>query len=649
MTTFLSILRLEFRRSRAKWNVVAWLAIFAVSIIYTNQGINGIKSLAQKEKSFKEIQNAKFEKIRSYNIYKFEGVSSLFAESTPSILFSNSIIPPDAASKIDGHVTVDLVNKLKSKILDPANLSYNMDFSGIVLLLVPIYCLFLGYESVSNRAFLKLLARGRSRIPLYAATVLSRFIAFALHFCILFFSLLLFIKLRGVRITAADFAGFRTYLFAALVFLFFFYSIGVVIGAVCKIKAAFALTVAVWFAFIFMIPGLINTSIANNIPDAMADYETVIDKLKILTDFEKRIVAKHGKPKSGTVEEARKVMEGFKNNELIRMEELERRLKDKCIKGINMYSKYAMFSPGTFYLLTGNEVSSRGYKSFVEFYDHTEKLKRDFFNFYVNEMFYEQSKKVRNFFEVTGRSNIFYAQSRRPDHFTLGILVNLGYSFILLVVAYFLLSLTMFPRPKVSYSGDFTLDLYKGKITSLNTVVKDFRKQVVNVFFGVFKHFPGKIELDGENILAPGQRTPLYLPQPGGLPDDIRGIDLLTIFKNSYKLDEKEFAEMVAGIGDNVKKCFGKMHDIDKFRTMLAIAELKQWDVCIIDRWIGHLTGEHHNEILGRVQGLAGENKFVLDIVTNWNLWLKHHNSFYTVYDYQSDTYHIKKRYTDSD
>jgi hypothetical protein len=226
MRTFLSIFRLEFRRSHAPWNAVAWGLIFLLSIIYTNHGINGIKALPEKEKSFKEIQDANFEKIRSYTYYSIEGIWSLYRESNPSILFNNSILPTDSISKIDGRVTISLLNNLKSKILNPANLTYNMDFSGIVLFLVSIYFMYMGYDAKNNRAFLKLLKGGRSTAALYFSTVVSRFILIALYFCAMFFSLLLFILLRGIRITAIDFSGFLAFLFAALVLLFFFYCVG---------------------------------------------------------------------------------------------------------------------------------------------------------------------------------------------------------------------------------------------------------------------------------------------------------------------------------------------------------------------------------------------------------------------------------------
>jgi hypothetical protein len=645
MRAFVSILNLHFKKSLAPRNIIIWGLFLVLSFIYTNQGINRINALEEKEKSFTEIQQTKFEKIRSYTYYSIEGIRSLYSESNASIFFKNSIVPIDSTSKVDGRVTVKLSNNLKSKILDPANLLYNMDFSGLVLFIFLIYSVYQGYESVRHRALLKMLKTGKSSITVYVSSVLAGFIIFALYFCLLSFSQVLFIQLSGIEITAADFAGFCTFLSVALVLLFFFYSLGVVSGTIRKKGLAFAFMVAAWFGFIFMIPALVNSALVGKIPDVVSDYKTVIDKYKILNDFEKRTIAKHGKPKNVKREEAKKVMTDFINNEYVKIEALEKKLRSKWRNVITSYSKTAINSPVTFYLLTGNEVSSRGYQNFLEFYNFSIDQKRRFLKFRIDNAYNPEVKKVLNYHETTGQTNVFHAQSRIPDHYGMGILINLGYSVILLVFGCFRFLMAMFRKPEEANStAGIELDLYKGRVITLNTVEKDFIRQFLNVFLGKADYFKGSLMMDGEDFVSPGDKDLLYLPSPDTLPGDIRGIDLLTTFKRLYNLDKTQFEAMKAAAGDNAGEWFGEMKLVDKMRVMLAVAELKKWEIFIFDKWVNDLPKKYYNEIGGRIRNLIADHTLVIDIVPNYNPWLNYDNQVICIYDEHDNRYHVELR-----
>lgn len=103
---------------------------------------------------------------------------------------------------------------------------------------------------------------------------------------------------------------------------------------------------------------------------------------------------------------------------------------------IQFFYKLSLVFPTTFYHSTANEISSKGYKNFLEFFSYILNLKEKFGRFIIDKRYYSEDSKVISF--VKADENMFYAQSRLPNYFWLGVALIFLYSIGLVFLSYFL-------------------------------------------------------------------------------------------------------------------------------------------------------------------------------------------------------------------
>ena len=90
----------------------------------------------------------------------------------------------------------------------------------------------------------------------------------------------------------------------------------------------------------------------------------------------------------------------------------------------------------------------------------------------------------------------------------------------------------MFPRPKNPGAFDeFHLELKSKTKSTISINRYEFLNQLIKWFFNQSTGLPWKLTLDGENISNGCPKKCIYLPNPGDVPVDITGMQLLKLFK----------------------------------------------------------------------------------------------------------------------
>ena len=122
-------------------------------------------------------------------------------------------------------------------------------------------------------------------------------------------------------------------------------------------------------------------------------------------------------------------------------------------KRVKAYHLVSSFFPTSFYNASNRELSSKGFKNFIIFYQFTFDKKCEFIAFYIDRKFYKPFPKTGLEPFIKSDEDLFHSQSQLPYFFWLGVFLTLFYTAVLLFVFYRMQKKRMKIRePKTTYS-----------------------------------------------------------------------------------------------------------------------------------------------------------------------------------------------------
>jgi hypothetical protein len=547
--------------------------------------------------------------------------------AAPCILFQNNTMPPDVTAKVDSLITVQIVNNLKGKSLYAGFKLGDMDFSRIVLFLTSLLALWYGYESFHTRGYLASLTARWSSVKVFISIGLSRFLLLVASFLIMALCILLFITARGVQLTGNDYKVLLGFLLVTFIMLLFFFIAGLIIGTIRSAVISISSIFCTVILMTYLIPGVMGSIAGDAFPDSTKNYKIELDKIKTLSDFEDRSSKEHGKYDPNKMETARKVSEGYKRNDFPRIKARELQLMSEIKAAVDRTNKLAILTPTTFYLYTCNEVSSRGYASFLEFYQYVIEMWEKFVNFWIDQVFYK-GKVLVNFLKIKGNNNIFKSRGHLPDLFVIGLLYNLGICIILIIACFYRFNRWLHPRPKNANAFDnLVLDFHPGETHMIDVYRQGFIHQFLNQFQGKHPGLKWQVTIAGEKIDGKEKQDFFIIPNIKEVPGDIKVKNLFKLYKGWFKPTAEKTNEVLAEIGNqSLEKKFSKLEDIDKARVLLILARMVETKIYILKDFAFGVPGYLWNELPGFVDALMKPDTVIIDIETTNNPWLRTKN-----------------------
>jgi hypothetical protein len=439
MKIFLATSLLESKRLLKKKTIAPFLFLSLLSLYFVQVGLNNYINIIKNKGEFQDIERLKVKQYINYSQYGGYGFRVLFIPSPLSIYFVNSSTISELTANVDSGERLYIYNSYKGKTLFADKGGGFKDFSGIMLLLGSLLVLFLGYESFIHRDYLRFMYGFVDYKKLFFSTVLSR--VFILVFFFLFnagLSLIL-LEIKGVRFLEGEFAHFFIYLVKLVVLLVFFFALGTIAGSFKSGFTGFVMVIISWFVLVFLFPGIVNTIISRKADNIVSNYKLELQKLKSLMDFERQSFEELGYTTKDNLDAVRRHLEDFQEKGYPKIQAFEERLRDEMVENIRYFEFLSSLFPSTFYLSTSNEISSKGYESFILFFDYIRELKKKFVRFYLDHRYYSDDpfdapRTVESF--IKGTENLFYSKSRTPRGFSLGILLTLVYIAGLFIVSY---------------------------------------------------------------------------------------------------------------------------------------------------------------------------------------------------------------------
>jgi len=560
----------------------------------------------------------------NYDVYSRDGIKFLFIPSPAGILARNTVIPPDVTARVDSIVTLQIHSSLKGKALIAGLFFGRLDFSLIVFMWLTLVALAFGYESLHTKEYLKFLSSITSHLRSFFSIILARFLLFSAGILLLFSGLLVFLKARGLEFSNADYAGLAVVFAAALGMMILFFMIGVYLGTFSSPKTSLFFALVVWFILVILVPGAFVSLNENKFPDITADFQTELDKYSIVTDYEKISEKKVGKFDRNKIEIFRKLAEEYWNVSFKQIEALEGRLKAEIQRNIDRVNRWAVLCPTTFFMLTCNEASGKGYASIMQFYSYVMEMQRKFVRFWINRVLYHDPTEMVSF--IKEDENIFRSSSRLPKYWGTGMASYLIYSVILFFLSYARHKRVLFPQPeKVEALNHLEIDFKKGKHHTFRSYRKDFNRQLLNLFFGKAKGLKWKISLDGKDINNQEKKEFLYLPNPDKFPGDLKAGDLLVLIKGILNLSSEDINMIKTAMGKELlSKQFCQYEKIEKARFFMKLAQLKKSPVYIFEDFVPGIPGDLRRELSDLADKLKARGALVIDMTSTDSLWLDH-------------------------
>lgn len=639
--TFYAFFIFEGKRFIRPRNLGVWFASLMVILFFVNNGINQYKKIPEKTQKFNQIQENYFKSMRNYDEYTRVGIRILFTLSPCGVLFQNTTVPDDALAKVDSIVTVQMVNNLKGKAARTGIDNGKIDFSSIVLWFINLFALWYGNESLHTRDFILSLSRRCSRGNVYLSIVISRFILFAGAYAIMFGCVLLWIKARGIELSPADYKALSGYLLAGLLMMLVFFLCGVIYGTFRSKAISFACILGTLLILSFLIPGLMGEIAGKNFPDANKDYQTEMDKFKIVGDFEKASAEKYGQFDRDNMETAHKVIEEYRNNYFKKMVKREEQFMAGMQRAVDRANQLAALFPTTFFLLTGNEISGKGYAAYMEFYDYVIKMWNNFSRFWIHRVFYHDPLVMVYF--LKGDENIFRSQSRLPGNFKTGVVVQTCIIIILFFISYLCFKKWLHPSPKKADAFvNVTIDFSTGKQYTIKVDLKDFSQQLLNRFYGRGRVLKWKITVDDQDWPVIGNPDVAFILNVQQIPGDIKARDLLMLNKRLLKLPDTAVTTALKTIDKKLlNRRFRKLENFDKAVVLLTLSQLIRAKVYLFIDFAADIPGSLRNRLSDYAAQLKSDDCLVIDMVSTDCYWLET-SEFITV-AYREGKYEIKK------
>lgn len=579
----------ELKRFFGIRNTIIILLLFLLSMISVQNGMTDYKDTIQRKSKFQEIEKAKVEQYINYLQYGVYGFRTLFVPAPISVFFINSGVIRDMTSYVDSGERLKIYTPLKGKnIFNQKRFGFT-DFSGIILFFGTLLAIFYGYETFNNTEYLKFLSTISSKNYVFFSMIFARVVIMFLVFFVITCCALLLIVANGFFLHIN--APLVTFVLSVMLISLFFFALGTIFSTIQSKITGIVTLLSCWFILLYFIPTVVNTYIVRRSDLITPVYELEMEKLKILTGFEKRIMEKEGTFKEVDDSERRVILR-YWNNEFVKIQEVEEKLRKQMKEHVLFSQKLSVFFPSTFYSSVTDEISGRGYENLLAFYSYMQTLKRKFFKFYMDKRYFSNYSKVEPF--VKNSENIFYSHSFLPTNLAPGVSVNMLYIIVLFTFSYSRFRKSLFALPiNENLKSPAELELNRGELAVLVSEGELYKNLLFDLWNGELvelekKGYDPKVRIAGPDPEKEIKKESFfYFCHPENIPGDITTSNFLSFMRHLSRQRENRAGsakdtEITKSLGTLLGKRFSRLKIHEKGEVMLAVLRMNNKDIYLL-------------------------------------------------------------------
>lgn len=642
MITFRKFFSLEITRLSRVENIVFFLIMVILALFFTGRNVFNYHQLLTQSKEFREIESRKIEWIHNYDLYKTSGMRILLIPPPNVALFN----PVGMDAAYHGHInTRDAVKiglNLKGHNLFKRNSLLPFHLSSSIYLFGSLLAMFYGYYTFREPLYLKFLESRLSLRRVFFNLFLSRLILLSTVLLIYISIILLFtIFLSGVLINIQPviFLGppVLFFLFFALLFLVFFFTLGTVLGTIRKRNTATAASLALWIGLVLVLPGGIDALMFEEAGDMVSAYKTELEQYEILKQHRLRVRKTLGTFDLDRIQEFREMADEFMNTDYPETVALENRLKSDIEGHISIYTNLSALLPTTHFRAAADEVGGTGFNGYLDFYSHLQKLKKDFNKYILDKVYRRLDWKMKHFGAIDG--NIYFAMPGLSRSFNMGMWGTLFYIVVLGFLAYERLRKTLHPAAKNKHACDqLEMTLIRSDINGMQMEYRDLKNRWIDAFFGLPEQFGGKILLNEKNMVNQTKEDFLYIPGPAHFPGDVPTHRLLRFFRGIFGLTPKQEREIREQLESyKWSKDFNQLELIDRARFILAVVLQTEFSIYIFDEYSEGLPRKRTGELFEMMTVFRKRRAAVVTIDTVGPPW--HEQNRYSLFRLDENYY----------
>jgi hypothetical protein len=629
MKCFFALYGLEFKRCLNIRVFAAVLLILIIAVIGLVKGVDEYKNTLADIKELKAKEVSRFKTIRNYDEYSNTGIEIFFIPSPSAIFFSGTAVMYELSARINTIIRLNIDNNAKGKRAFKNNTRYRWRLSVVVLLLGTLLTMYMAFAPMKHREYFRLLSTQCSPGTAMWALLTARFTIVLLGLLLIFGGALLTAVLKSTGITPASFAGLLPFLAATFLMICFFFLAGALCGTLRSKTTGILALLTTWTVFVFIIPTVLNSLLetrADSLPSAPALHNK---KLTIMNDFERRAFEETGGYPKTTLEESRRIVEGYKKKEFKEISALEEQFESDTAEVVDYFDFLNIFTPTTFYNSTAGEAGSRGYGSYLAFYRYARIQWEKFRLFWIDRVYYHDPKELVSF--VRTDENLFKGQSRGPAYVKEGLFLNLAYVLILALLLVYRYKRAVFCLPGKFLLQKKDLDIQLDRFDELSAwLVEDdnFKLLLYNLLSGKNETlrkagFTGRVWDDDTDMVKDKNRKVFsYIPRPEAIPRDITVRDFLAIFAVCGGLSGDKKEELLnSGVIEEIKdKRFGELKKRQAFDVMLTLTHLvKKSDIYLVEDLTTGMTAQaaHEVRLKDRLKTLSEDDALVIFLTSS--------------------------------
>ena len=597
------------------------LVLLAIALLYgVHKGSIEYTKIIEDSADFIKDEDQLFRNFAHYEEYSIRGVGIFFQAASSCIYFSNPVLFSEVSGGIDSIFKININNDCKNRYILKGNSPQRFRFSDLVLVFAGLAVLLLGLDYFRYREFVRFLAANRRSLLVYIGIVFTGVILTACCFTVFLGLSLFMLKLKGIALTGNDFSGILIYLLTTSLVLILFFVLGSILGSIPSKAVRISGVLAVIVFLVFVLPTVFDSIIEEKAHNIYSSRHYDTKKHKIVIDFEDIYKKERGSAKKYTLEEARVIIGKYLREVFPKVEQEDMTERDKIAEAVGDYWEISILSPATFYTMTCQELSGRGYKSYLEFYDYLLDMRRRFVRFWIDRVYYHDPKEMVNF--IKGDENVFKSGSRVPPTYWKGVYIQVGYILLFAVVSFlaFLFSLYYVDKQRLLRLGQADLLFGVGKL-NVQLIKGDLLREALYVVLsGKTKRLAKKgftaSCVDAENNPFPLGRGSgiVYIPRVEEFPGDIRVNSLLVYYGRKHSGTRESITAVLSGkeLQPLLKKKLRRLREEEKYWVGKAMVRLSRGKVYLIDDIIADASKEKIVEFKRELEELANRGIVVI-------------------------------------
>ena len=440
------ILRFEFQRIFAsKKNLTVFLLIVLATFFFIYSGVHDFQREMNEKKHFQGYEKEKVSHYQNYAQYGAFGYRLFFQPSHLVVFFTNSNFLYDLESNVDTSEIIKVYHLFKGRKVFESR-GYYKDFSGFIFLVASLFMMYMGMVAIKNLEYMKFNLMFTSFKKLVITSTIVRILLLSMFFISLMVLGYWSTQVERLRFSPEEISQYVHYCLFALVFLVFFYLLGMVLAVFLKFrKICYLWMFILWFVFIFLIPEFGRMYLFNQSGTLPSNESVNLEKLKALMAYEhevKEYLQLYPPPKDIAEKFFLESTSRFVNNVHLFNRKKELELVQEMRKILNSYEIISALFPTQFYRFLSQEISSKGYNSYLNYKWYVIRSQEKFLRYFIKKKYILKETEVEPF--ITGDENIYQAKSYLPRVFWVALLITVFYSLLMFVTAYFRLKKLLF-------------------------------------------------------------------------------------------------------------------------------------------------------------------------------------------------------------